>query len=100
MVENGQLAFEMMVADAADFDLVLMDAYMPVMDGAEAIRLYRTHEDANSDGDRLPIVALTADDQPEIARTMLAVGAEDVIVKPLLVEHLHRYFETRDSAAA
>lgn len=100
MVENGRMAFNMMTAEGADFDLVLMDAYMPVMDGAEAIRLYRTYEDAYGGEQRLRIVALTADDQPEIADAMLAVGAQDVLVKPLTVDHLARFFGRRTSAAA
>ncbi|QBK29639.1 ATP-binding protein [Roseitalea porphyridii] len=100
VVENGQQAFEKMSAPDAPFDLVLMDVHMPVLDGAEAIRLFRTHEDAHGGEDRLPIVALTADDDAELGQAMIAIGAQDVIHKPLTVEHLQRFFGVRDERAA
>ena len=100
VVADGQAAFGQMTAPDARYDLVLMDVHMPVLDGAEAIRLFRTHEDAHGGDERLPIIALTADEDAELSRAMIAVGAQAVIHKPLTVEHLERFFGTRGEAAA
>jgi hypothetical protein len=62
------------------FDLVLMDVHMPVMDGIVATRTIRALE--GHDGS-LPIVALTADDQPETRERCLAVGMQEVLTKPV-----------------
>lgn len=100
LADNGKAALDRMTAPDAAFDLVLMDVHMPVLDGAEAIRLFRTHEDAHGGDTRLPIVALTADDDPELERLLLAVGAQKIVRKPLTAQNLHVLFETLDSAAA
>jgi len=54
VVENGKLAVE-----AGEFDVVLMDVQMPVMDGPAAARAIRERETAAGRG-RTPIIALTA----------------------------------------
>lgn len=100
VVEDGQAAFDKMIAPETPYDLVLMDVHMPVLDGAEAIRLYRTHEDAFGEEERLPIIALTADDDEDLSKAMIAVGAQAVIHKPLTFEHLERLFGARSEAAA
>lgn len=100
VVEDGRAAFEKMTAPDARYDLVLMDVHMPVLDGAEAIRLFRTHEDAHGGDARLPIVALTADEDTELSRAMIAVGAQAVVHKPLTVEHLDRFLGSGGEAAA
>ncbi|MCR9122182.1 MAG: ATP-binding protein [Phyllobacteriaceae bacterium] len=100
LADNGQAALDRMTAPDAAFDLVLMDVHMPVLDGAEAIRLFRTHEDAHGGETRLPIIALTADDDPELERLLLAVGAQKIVPKPLTAQNLHLLFEALDSNAA
>lgn len=62
-------------------DLVLMDLQMPEMDGIEATRRIRAGE-AGPCLD-IPIVALTAGDQPEDRRACYEAGMEDYIRKPL-----------------
>lgn len=57
MAGNGQEALEMV--QAGQYDLVLMDHYMPVMDGVEATKQIRMLEQEEKKG--IPIVALTAD---------------------------------------
>jgi len=56
LAENGKVAFEKIITD--EFDVILMDIQMPVMDGMEATRLIRMKE-ARS-GKYTPIIALTA----------------------------------------
>jgi signal transduction histidine kinase/HPt (histidine-containing phosphotransfer) domain-containing protein len=53
---NGREALDLMLADPAAFDLVLMDLQMPIMDGHEAFR----QAERELGGRRPPIVALTA----------------------------------------
>ena len=59
---NGQAAVELV--RTAEFDVVLMDCQMPVMDGYEATREIRGIEARRSRG-RIPIMAITANAQPE-----------------------------------
>ncbi|MBO6639862.1 MAG: response regulator [Roseitalea sp.] len=100
LAQNGQVALDKLAAADAAFDLALMDVHMPVLDGAEAIRLFRTHEDAHGGDARLPIIALTADDDPDLERLLIAVGAQKVVRKPLTAQNLHLLFEDQADAAA
>ncbi|MDP8917248.1 MAG: response regulator [Pseudomonadota bacterium] len=61
----------------AHYDLVLMDVRMPVMDGLEATRIYRTR------GGRTPVVALTANAFEEDRRACADAGMDDFLTKPL-----------------
>jgi PAS domain S-box-containing protein len=68
-----------------DFDLVLMDVQMPVMDGMAAARAIRALEGPRSS---VPIVAVTADAMPEQVASCLASGMDAHISKPLRPEAL------------
>ncbi|MES2835654.1 MAG: ATP-binding protein [Pseudomonadota bacterium] len=78
-VENGAEAVE--AYRGGDFDLVLMDMQMPVMDGLEAIREIRLHEAAMG-GDAAAIVMLTANALPEHVASGAAAGADRHLSKP------------------
>ncbi len=68
-------------AMSTPFDLILMDVRMPGVDGLEATRVIRGASLAN----RLtPIIALTADVQPENAAACRAAGMNDVLAKPIV----------------
>ncbi|MGZ5987254.1 MAG: response regulator [Caulobacteraceae bacterium] len=67
------------------FDLVLMDIKMPVMDGVAATRAIRALPGAFG---RVPIIALTANAEPEDADGYLAAGMNGVVEKPMKPEHL------------
>jgi len=56
-------------------DLVLLDVMMPGMDGVETCR--RIREDAN-----IPVIIVSAKDQPMDVVLLLSTGADDYIVKP------------------
>ncbi|HEU0066548.1 MAG TPA: PAS domain S-box protein, partial [Sphingomonas sp.] len=68
-----------------DYDLVLMDMQMPVMDGVAATRAIRALEGPVA---AIPIVALTADALPERRRFYDAIGLTDFLTKPIDVPRL------------
>lgn len=72
-------------ARAGRFDLILMDIKMPRMDGVSAARAIR--ELPGEQGD-VPIVALTANADPDDAAEYLAAGMDGVVEKPMKPEHL------------
>lgn len=65
-------------------DLVLMDLRMPVMDGFEAMRRLR------AEGFSAPIIAVSAEINPDIERRARDAGADGVAAKPLDAEALRR----------
>ena len=91
LAEHGHAAAE--AAGQADFDLVLMDLHMPVMNGADAARRIRDLPAPRGD---VPIVALTADAFPEVRELALASGMNGFLCKPVqpveLLDLLRRLF--------
>lgn len=78
-VEDGARAVQ--ACRDADFDLILMDMQMPVMDGLTATREIRLHEAAMG-LPRIPIVMLTANALPEHVASAEAAGADCHLAKP------------------
>ena len=78
-VEDGAQALQAM--RDADFDLILMDMQMPVMDGLTATREIRLHEAAMG-LQRTPVVMLTANALPEHITAGEAAGADRHLAKP------------------
>jgi len=76
--ENGQLALEKL--DEDDFDLILMDLHMPVMDGIEATRIIRNSQDPKIKS--IPIVALTAAIMSESHDKIEELNINDYVLKP------------------
>jgi signal transduction histidine kinase/ActR/RegA family two-component response regulator len=82
VASQGAEALECLEQD--DFDLVLMDCNMPVMDGYEASRRIRQ----SGRWPELPIVALTANAMPEERERCRAAGMNDYLAKPFRREEL------------
>ena len=81
---NGQEAISLFENKSAEFDLVLMDLHMPVMDGTTAIAAIRNLEQQSSKSvETLPIFALSADEQEENQKAVLSAGANGFLSKPL-----------------
>lgn len=67
------------------YDLVLMDCYMPQMDGFEATRKIRELE---TESQGVPIIALTADIQREVEEKCRLAGMDDYLSKPIELRDL------------
>ncbi|GAA0869569.1 response regulator [Brevundimonas basaltis] len=81
--EDGVEALE--AVQERQFDLVLMDIKMPRMDGVQATRAIRA---LDGPAGAVPIVALTANADPDDARKYLACGMAAVVEKPIKPERL------------
>ncbi len=92
---NGRLAVEA-VQTGREFDLVLMDLHMPVMDGLDAVTHIRKFEE-HAGRKPVPVIVLTADGQDETQSQALAQGANGFLTKPLDPTHL---IETVEGMAA
>jgi len=78
IAENGSVAVEKV--KTSEYDLVLMDIQMPVMDGMEATRQIRGMNDTQKAA--VPIVALTANAMKSECETYLKLGMNDCMAKP------------------
>lgn len=72
---------------ARDFDLILMDVQMPVMDGVTACREIRSR-DARLGRRRVPILALTANVMPRQIASYAEAGMDGHVAKPFTAEAL------------
>jgi two-component system, sensor histidine kinase and response regulator len=94
LAENGEIAVRM--SQQNDYDVVLMDMQMPVMDGIEATREIRSDPRLRN----LPIIAMTANAMAADREKCLEAGMNDHIGKPIdpdqLFSVLLRWAERRD----
>ncbi len=81
---NGEDAVSKMSDD--EFDIVLMDCELPVMDGFAATAAIREQVDP---GRSVPIIAVTANAVDGDRERCLAAGMQDYLAKPITVEKLH-----------
>ena len=82
--QNGRRALDL--ARICDFDLVMLDGRMPILDGPQTAAALRALETANSE---VPIVAVIGGDADE-ARECLDAGADTVLRKPVSVAAVAR----------
>ncbi len=94
--ENGQIAVRKMeCASPGDYDLVIMDLQMPVMDGWQASEAIRRLKDPTLA--HIPIVALSADIRPDSREKAMKSGIDACLSKPmdlaLLLETIEKMIE-------
>ncbi len=89
IAENGREAVNAL-ADQ-EFDVVLMDMQMPVMDGYEATAEIRKRE--HHTGGHIPIVAVTAEALKGDRERCLAAGMDDYVSKPIVPADMYRAIE-------
>ena len=83
--EDGEIAVEAVAEKGIEYyDFILMDIQMPVMNGYEATKAIR----ALQDGDRIPIIALSANAFEEDKKASIEAGMNDHVAKPIDVKKL------------
>jgi CheY-like chemotaxis protein len=90
-VEDGVEAVE--ATARAAYDLVLLDIYMPVLDGLAAARAIRAREAAGG-GRRLRLVALTANAFAADREACEAAGMDGFLAKPITLDTLRAMLKT------
>ena len=91
---NGREALEM--ASQHDYNLILMDLMMPIMDGYECVRHIRALNGSHS---QVPVIALSASVSNEVVERVVDAGMDDYLCKPFDPVDLYRKlnkFSNRD----
>ena len=81
---NGKQVLELL--EKEDFDLILMDISMPVMDGVECLQQIRSHADPVKR--KLPIIAISGNIRNYTLEEFRKLGFDDFIQKPLNYDKL------------
>lgn len=79
--ENGSEALDMMKEDSS-IDMVLLDIMMPILDGKEFLKIFRSEKENAS----IPVIVLSTDDTQK--STVLNYGADAFLLKPIKEEDL------------
>eukprot|EP00762_Andalucia_godoyi_P008183 ANDGO_07399.mRNA.1 Phytochrome-like protein cph1 len=85
---DGFQAVDLFKANPQKYNVVLMDCFMPNMDGFEATAKIRMEEKSVSEHRRIPIIAVTADVLHETRKRCFEVGMDDFLGKPVHRESL------------
>ncbi len=91
VAENGEEALRAM--DSRNFDLVLMDCHMPVLNGYDATREIRRREEDSAAAKRTPVIAITADLMQSNRHRCLSAGMDDYVTKPFTEQQLRAVLE-------
>ncbi len=83
IVENGQMAVDLLRISPQTYDLILMDVQMPVMDGFTATRLIRSWV-----GSTIPVLAMTAGVTESERMQCTVAGMDDFIAKPVDLQQM------------
>ena len=81
--ENGKIAIEKI--ELQSFDVILMDIYMPEMDGVSATKAIR---EGNTKSKQVPIIGLTASVMKDEKDYYLSAGMNAVVEKPIVINKL------------
>lgn len=87
VVSNGKEVIEDLEQNKIDYDLILMDLRMPVMDGYETTDYIKKH--LKGKAGIIPIIAFSANNQPLEFEKVLKVGMNDYMSKPFNPDQLY-----------
>ncbi|MFZ0931919.1 MAG: response regulator [Syntrophobacteraceae bacterium] len=89
VAQNGREAVRFLESET--FDMILMDCQMPEMDGYEATKVIRMHEQGKNGGaEHIPIIALTANAMSGDRSLCVSAGMDDYMSKPFTPKHLRK----------
>ncbi|MDH4321753.1 MAG: ATP-binding protein [Desulfobulbaceae bacterium] len=94
--ENGKIALDLLSNNR--FDCLIMDIWMPVIDGMETCRIIRQRETGTSE--HIPILAVSADVLDNAPQRYLAAGADNYLAKPFTTAELLAAIEKTLAASA
>ncbi len=77
--------------EASEFDMVLMDIEMPIMNGLETTRYIR--QKLNSHKSSIPIIALTAHNPNDFFDEFNTAGFNELLTKPYLISKIQKVVE-------
>ena len=77
LCDNGRTAWQQLKGEH-EYDLVITDLFMPVMDGKELCNLIRSHHEF----DQTPIIVITTEQEKPVLYDLLSLGVSDFIQKP------------------
>ena len=99
IAQHGMQCLEILADREDDFDVILMDIQMPVMDGIETIHRIREKEAAGSGdakgGRRQFVIGLSANSDSETRESAIEAGMDDFIPKPLrtaVLDQVYRHW--------
>jgi CheY-like chemotaxis protein len=82
-VKNGEQVLQLLLKE--NFDIILLDINMPVMDGMECVKAIRN---MNVDKSAIPVVAITGNARNYTEAEFKEAGFNDVLMKPLNFDKL------------
>jgi CheY-like chemotaxis protein len=83
-VKNGEQVIQLLQKE--DFDIILLDINMPVMDGMECVKVIRGFDDVKKA--KVPVVAITGNARNYSEEEFKDAGFNDVLMKPLNFDKL------------
>lgn len=96
---NGQEAVDLFCGPGEQYSCVLMDISMPVMDGFEATRCIRAHEEQEG-LERVPIIALSGLASEDAQKEAIGSGMDVLLTKPVKLKTLGNLLESRNIIGA
>jgi len=92
IVSNGLEAYNVMLDKGEEYDMILMDQQMPVMNGDDATRMIKTYE-IERKLNHTPVIAITANVIQSSKEKVTQSGYDGFLGKPILIKELELVFE-------
>ncbi len=93
--KNGEEAVAKFLSE--EYDFIMMDVKMPVMDGFEATKAIRNIEAERNDGKKIPIIAMTANNMYEEIQECLGAGMDGFLSKPFNIIDVKNIIKNLDN---